>query len=213
MDMSHPTAASAPTFVAVQFPGNKGRIEFNLYRLSRAAPPTTLLGGYRIGDEVFYAGVYEEWSNGDRLVYGAKGEVVGPATSEAVKGKGVNGINCFLTNLSRSEPPPLPGGYSVGDEVFWTGESKTFLRGSRLLYGGKVEVVGPATSEAAKGKGVKVRFTEHSSIDCFLTNLSRAAPPTTLLGGYRVGDEVFYTGASATFPDGINRLVRTRAPQ
>ena len=30
-----------------------------------------------------------------------------------------------------------------------------------------------------------------------------AAPPTTLPGGYRVGDEVFYTGEDYTFPSGL----------
>ena len=81
-------------------------------RLSRTAPPATLLGGYRVGDEVFYTGSSQTTSTGDRLVYGGKGEVVGPATNETVKGKGLTvqfpgnpgPVDCFLTTLSRTAP-------------------------------------------------------------------------------------------------------------
>ena len=164
---------------------------------------------------VFYMEGSQAISNGDRVVYGGKGEVVGPATLETHKGKGLKvqfpgntgPIDCFLTQLSRAAPPTtLPGGYRVGDEVFYTGEDYTFPSGDRLVYGGKGEVVGPATNETVKGKGVDVMFPGNTGrVSCFLTGLSRAAPPTTLLGGYRVGDEVFF--ASHTFPDDTNRLV------
>ena len=46
----------------------------------------------------------------------------------------------------------LPGGYTVGDEVFFTGVSKTWENGNRLVYGDKGEVTSPAT-EATEGKG------------------------------------------------------------
>ena len=32
-------------------------------------------------------------------------------------------IGCFLTELSRSPPPPLPGGYAVGEKVYFTGRT------------------------------------------------------------------------------------------
>ena len=63
---------------------------------SAAAHPTVrgttessraLLGGYTVGDEVFFTGVSKTWENGNRLVYGDKGEVTSPAT-EATEGKG-----------------------------------------------------------------------------------------------------------------------------
>ena len=75
---------------------------------------------------------------------------------------------------------PLPGGYRVGDEVFYTGGGKTWPDGDRLVYGGKGEVVGPATGEEVS-TCVDVQFPGNTdAIDCYLDHLSRAAPPTTL---------------------------------
>ena len=54
---------------------------------STTEPPTALPGGYTVGDEVFFTGVSKTWENGNRLVYGGKGEVTSPAT-EATEGKG-----------------------------------------------------------------------------------------------------------------------------
>ena len=47
------------------------------------APP----GGYTAGDEVFFSGISKTWENGNRLVYGDKGEVISPAI-ETTEGKG-----------------------------------------------------------------------------------------------------------------------------
>jgi len=178
--------------VGVMFPGNTLLVECLLTSLSRTAPPTTLLGGYRVGDEVFYTLAGKTFASGNRLAYGGKGEVVGPATNEglaeglAVRFPGnTTVIDIYLYHLSRAAPPPLPGGYRVGDEVFYTGAwGKTCASGNRLVYGGKGEVVGPATGETHKDKGVGVMFPGNTGqVNCLLTSLtslSRAAPPTTL---------------------------------
>ena len=42
--------------------------------------------------------------------------------------------------------------------MFWTGESQTVSTGDKLVHGQQGEVVGPATSESHKGKGVMVLF-------------------------------------------------------
>ena len=60
-------------------------------------------------------------------------------------------------------PPPLPGGYVVGEQVYYTGTTKTFETGDRLENGKQGEVVGPATSEAAEGKGVGVFYPGNTS--------------------------------------------------
>ena len=97
----------------------------------------------------------------------------------------------------------LPGGYHVGDAVFYTGASETRQNGARLAYGGDGEIVGPATSEYHKDNGVAVRFSANAgAVDCYITQLSRTPPPTTLPGGYRVGDTVFYAAPNETFPSG-----------
>ena len=90
-------------------------------------------------------------------------------------------MECYLVQLSRTAPPPLPGGYCPGDEVFYTGASQTFPDGDRLVQGAKGEVTGPATTSrrlaGRVGEGVCVQFPEQScGVGCFLTELSRTAP-------------------------------------
>ena len=81
--------------------------------------------------------------------------------------------------MSRDPPPALPGGYKVGDKVFLTGASQTFPDGDKLVHGQQGEVMGPATSEQAKGKGVEVLFPGNKGkVDCYLETVRRPpAPP------------------------------------
>ena len=96
----------------------------------------------------------------------------------------------------------LPGGYCVGDEVFFTGPRQTLPSGGRVEYGGNGEVVGPGVGDD-KDVRVSVRFPGNQRItQCLLTNLSHTAPPTTLPGGYCAGDEVFYTAPNETLSGG-----------
>ena len=81
--------------------------------------------------------------------------------------------------MSRDAPPPLPGGYAVGEKVFFTGASQTVSTGDKLVHGQQGEVVGPSTLENTKGKGVKVLFAGNkSSVNCRLNTVRRprAAP-------------------------------------
>ena len=74
---------------------------------------------------------------------------------------------------------PLPGGYRVGEKVFFTGPSETFPSGNKLVHGQQGEVTGPITNETHKGKGVAVLFPGNKqSIGCLLTHVCRfrAAP-------------------------------------
>ena len=78
-------------------------------------------------------------------------------------------------SLSRAEP--LPGGYTVGDKVFFTGSSWTRPNGDKLVHGKQGEVTGPGTGKWTEG--VKVRFPGNKdSINCYLTSVRRprAAP-------------------------------------
>ena len=84
-------------------------------------------------------------------------------------------------SLSREPPPPLLGGYTVGEQVYYTGSSHTFEDGDRLEHGKQGEVMGPATDESFRGKGVDVRFPGNKdAISCYLTEVRRrcAQPPT-----------------------------------
>ena len=87
--------------------------------------------------------------------------------------------------VSRGAPPPLPGGYRVGEKVFYTGANETLPSGNKLAHGQQGEVVGPGTgSKRTEGKGVCVLFPGNKgSIECRLTTVRRlstasaATPP------------------------------------
>ena len=75
--------------------------------------------------------------------------------------------------VSRDAPPPLPGGYKVGEKVLFTGASETVSTGDKLVHGQQGEVTGPATL-AHKGKGVALLFPGNKrNIECDLTTVRR----------------------------------------
>ena len=79
--------------------------------------------------------------------------------------------------MSRDAPPPLPGGYTVGEKVFYTGMNHAFPNGDKLVHGQQGEVTGPITNETHKGKGVAVVFPGNKgNVQCYLYQLSRTAP-------------------------------------
>ena len=76
--------------------------------------------------------------------------------------------------MSRDAPPPLPGGYKVGEKVFYARASFTFPSGDKLVHGQQGEVTGPATAESHKGKGVEVLFPGNKgTLDCGLNQVRR----------------------------------------
>ena len=78
------------------------------------ASQEALPGIFDMAEHVFYTGTSQTFPDGNKLVHGQQGEVMGPA-SESHKGKGLamhfsgNKVNveCLLTSLSRS--PPVSG--------------------------------------------------------------------------------------------------------
>ena len=190
-------------------------------------PPPPLPGGYTVGEQIYFTGTSQTFERGDRLEHGKQGEVVGPATSESLRGKGVDVrfhgnvglVSCYPTQVSRRRrraatptaprcpscpssqapnpptmwrvgaqvsrepPPPLPGGYTAGERIYYTGTSGTVDGGDRVEHGKQGEVVGPATSESFRGKGVDVSFPGNKRvISCWLISVRRrrrrAQPPT-----------------------------------
>ena len=156
-----------------------------------------LPGGHTVGALLFFSGSSVLYDDGDRLTHGQQGEVVGPATVEAHKGKGLAMqfpgneaiIDCPLTRLSATAPPSLPGGHTVGQLLFLTGWGHAFADGGRLMHGQQGEVVGPAEFEPHKGTGIAMRFQGNSQsiLDCPLTWLSVSAPPPLLPDGDELG--------------------------
>ena len=85
--------------------------------------------------------------------------------------------------VTRDPPPPLPGGYKMGEKVFCTAANYTFPSGNKVVHGQQGEVTGPATAEGYQGKGVAVQYPGNKrSIQCFLSQVRRlraAAAATT----------------------------------
>jgi hypothetical protein len=75
--------------------------------------------------------------------------------------------------VSRGAPPPLPGGYTVGEKVFYTGANQTVSTGDKLVHGQQGEVTGPGTGDDVETH-VCVRFPGNKgSVECYLTTVRR----------------------------------------
>ena len=136
--------------MAVLFPGNKGNIECFVTEVRRR-----------------------------RAAPAAKPMLMPHARDDASPNSFLLNGWCPRAQASRAAPPPLPGGYKMGEKVFFTGASQTVSTGDKLVHGQQGEVVGTATLETHKGKGVDVLFPGNKGwIDCYLTEVRRlrAAP-------------------------------------
>ena len=86
----------------------------------------------------------------------------------------------WAQQVSRQPPPPLPGGYTVGEQVYFTGTSETFEDGDQVEHGKQGEVVGPATTKSHNGKGVTVRFPGNKgAIRCHLDHVRHRTATAT----------------------------------
>jgi hypothetical protein len=93
----------------VRFPGNTGNIGCPVTDLSRTPPPTTLAGGFKVKEQVYYGGASETVSNGEKWEYGDQGEVVGsmPGRDDLVVvlfPGNKRSVGCRVTDLSRRKP-------------------------------------------------------------------------------------------------------------
>ena len=75
----------------------------------------------------------------------------------------------------------IPGGYAMGETIYFTGASKTLSTGDKVVHGQQGEVVGPATRENHKGKGVKVQLPGNKgAVFCYLTSVGRLPAASAL---------------------------------
>jgi hypothetical protein len=167
-------------YVLVQFPGNDVRINCKLTNLSRSPPPP-LPGDFSLSAMVYYQGPNLAKQRGDRLVHGDRGEIMGPADGGkqlSVQFPGNKHVcACRPHLLSRSPPPPLPGGFSIGQKVYYTGDSKTLASGNWLVFGEPCEIMGPTDSTEPQPDQLNVQFPGRDKhVNCKLSSLSRLQP-------------------------------------
>jgi len=127
------------------------------------------------GDTVFYCDSFTH-KNPD-LQHGARGEVVGNVPGESwieVRfGGSTVPVACAAEDL-RGSPPPLPGGFHLGESVYYTGAGEMWDDGDRLEYGARGQIAGVSDDDHS----VEVSFPGNMDIvDCLLTDLSRTWPP------------------------------------
>ena len=80
---------------------------------------------------------------------------------------------------AKKKSDTLPGGYKVGEKVFYMGPGETWDDGDKVVHGQQGEVTGPATLENHMGKGVAVRFPGNKgNVECYVDTVRRprAAP-------------------------------------
>ena len=158
-------------------------------RVARATPPQRPPDRRHTG-EVYYCGPNRTTSNGDRVVYGAKGVATGPGDSGrlVVQFEGNRSpIDCRLTELSLTPPPAeLLGGYRVGEPVYYTGEDYTDAWGDRAVNGWRGVVAGPGMGYEDSHLSVKFE-QKKGNLAILLTELSRTDPKVRLRRGRRAG--------------------------
>lgn len=194
------------TTIEMRFRENDGgTVDCRPESLSRS-PPALLPGGFEAGERLFYTGSTLTLPQGRKVLHGWQGEVAGPASRAGEKSAeravamaflGNFGQNVIITidHLSRTAPLPIPGGFILGESLYYHGCSQTFPSGSVLVHGARGEVLGPSSATPASGKpagsGLHVLFpTNKNGTNCFVTSLSRLPPPA-MPGGFAAGDQVY----------------------
>ena len=62
----------------------------------------------------------------------------------------------------------------VGEQVYFTGKSHILENGGLVVHGKQGEVLGPATRESHRGKGVEVLFPGNKrAVSCYLSQVRR----------------------------------------
>ena len=94
----------------------------------------------------------------------------------------------------------------MGEWLYFTGASQTFSTGDKVAHRQRGQVVGPATSESHKGKGLAMKYPDNKgNVNTYLTELSREAPVRVREGWSAVGR------AAARLSRGVNKGGLNRA--
>ena len=134
---------------------------------SASAAPTASAPAFSPGDVVYYLGVGEVWEDGDRLEFGARGEVTGPSddVEDSVEVRFVGNkdvVDCLFTDLSRTPPPRSSGEVAQMDGLpSWYAEM--LATESAQLRAGERSDAAAAESSAKSAKRTGARDERYSS--------------------------------------------------
>lgn len=186
-----------------------GRVYVTRQEISRAPP--LIPEGFKLGDEVFYGGPGRKYTNGDKLTFGAKGTVAGMScVGDGMDRERVSiafpehkgspkSIRCALLSY---QTPCIPGGYIIGQEVYWCGMNWVFPNGDRLIFGASGRVAGRScVGDGLDDERVAVHFPGNKgAVAMRLPEISRDSPK--IPGGYAIGDRVYYCYPNWRSPSG-----------
>jgi len=177
-----------------------GTVDDFMRRSSAPKPESS----YFAGDAAYYGGMETRTPGGRDVVFGSECQVlIGGSSSSgddavvAFPGD-VVGV-CVPWAWISKDKPLIPGGYSIGDMIFYCGPCMHLTSGDILSFG--LEGVVMCRSDLGDGRDdhcLAAFFAGHRSIvNVFLSELARAPP--TMPEGYKVGDSVVYSGEGITF--------------
>ena len=104
------------------------------------------------------------------------------AVIDSIDGKGASGsvasslgAQAQVSRIEHRFEQTLPGGYVVGEQVYYTGASHIFECGDRAMHGKQGEVMGPATQVAShRVRGLLVLFPHNKGpTNCDLSQVRR----------------------------------------
>lgn len=187
-------------FIEAKLPENNCNVHCHVEKLSKTPP--ALPGGFQVGQDVFYVDDAYQFPTGDFVMYGGKGIAMGAHAMEGyiyVKfPKNTWNVNCHVKQLSKT-PLALPGGFQVGQDVFFLGDFHGFPSGDSVGYGRRGTVMGAQFGYSMVR--IFVNFPENTwYIPCIVEQLSQTPP--ALPGGFQEGEDVYFVSAGETLCDG-----------
>jgi uncharacterized membrane protein YgcG len=175
--------------------------------LSRTPPPLAD-SSIQLGDLVFYLRYlsYSGLNNCVRIAHGGQGVVVGPGSGAGAETRlsvlfAGNAIatQIHIMDVSRSPPPPLPGGFMLYERGFYVGFSYTDHRGARAVYGAQAEVVGVGSAADGMEKHLALMFEGNRSVILLPPEYFSRTPLPPLPSGYVLGEFLHYTGRERVY--------------
>ena len=146
--------------------------------------------------------------NGDHLVHGEQGEVMGPgrpgrggpAGDEVPEQQGQRSRPCSLDeNCHARRRRRCLAAIKVGEKLYFTGASQTFDSGDRLVHGEQGEVMGPGTKANGRFPSLQDRKFPSNKGNIGLQARDRSSGHARRRrrrpgGQYKVGEKLYYIG-------------------